>query len=135
MYRLFGTPVDKMFQFHCEEKIYGKNIVLIRPRVKPSILSFRKNKKSEVNLMILSLIFFCCFVSFSRSDEAGNAIRGDVSLLSAGYILVIVYLFLVFGRLNCVEQRVKGYEYIHFKIIFLKYRLNSSMKTVHFLVN
>nr|XP_022315752.1 patched domain-containing protein 3-like isoform X2 [Crassostrea virginica] len=42
----------------------------------------------------------------SRSDEAGNAIRGDVSLLSAGYILVIVYLFLVFGRLNCVEQRV-----------------------------
>ncbi|XP_062583779.1 protein patched homolog 1-like isoform X2 [Saccostrea cucullata] len=46
------------------------------------------------------------FSSFSRSEEGGGAIRKDVSLLSAGYVLVIVYLFIVFGRLNCVEQRI-----------------------------
>ncbi|XP_056018910.1 NPC intracellular cholesterol transporter 1-like isoform X2 [Ostrea edulis] len=46
------------------------------------------------------------FATRSRSDEAGDAIRKDVSLLSAGYFLVIVYLFIVLGRLNCVEQRI-----------------------------
>ncbi|XP_062601195.1 patched domain-containing protein 3-like, partial [Saccostrea cucullata] len=46
------------------------------------------------------------FATFSRGEEAGGAIRKDVSLLSAGYFLVIIYLFIVFGRLNCVEQRV-----------------------------
>lgn len=46
------------------------------------------------------------FATRSRSDEAGDTIRKDVNLLSVGYLLVIIYLFIVFGRLNCVEQRV-----------------------------
>lgn len=60
---------------------------------------------------------YCPFSLYnSRSDEAGNAIRKDVNLLSVGYLLVIIYLFIVFGRLNCVEQRVRYNSFVRLKI-------------------
>ncbi|XP_061175023.1 protein patched homolog 1-like isoform X2 [Saccostrea echinata] len=46
------------------------------------------------------------FATVSRSEEGGGAILKDVTLLTIGYFLVILYLFIVFGRLNCVEQRI-----------------------------
>jgi hypothetical protein len=48
------------------------------------------------------------YIYYSFSDEAGDAISGDVSLLSAGYVLVIVYITIMLGKFNCLEQRVSG---------------------------
>ncbi|XP_033736833.1 protein patched homolog 1-like [Pecten maximus] len=39
----------------------------------------------------------------SFSDVAGDAISGDVSLLSAGYMIVIVYVVIILGRFNCLD--------------------------------
>lgn len=41
----------------------------------------------------------------SWQEESGKAIDGDVSLLSAGYFLVIVFVVAVLGKLNFMEQR------------------------------
>ncbi|XP_069127848.1 patched domain-containing protein 3-like isoform X2 [Argopecten irradians] len=39
----------------------------------------------------------------SFSDVAGDAISGDVSLLSAGYMIVIIYVIIILGRFNCLD--------------------------------
>ena len=48
------------------------------------------------------------YIYYSFSDEAGDAITGDISLLSAGYVLVIIYITIMLGKFNCLEQRVSG---------------------------
>ncbi|XP_071143132.1 patched domain-containing protein 3-like isoform X1 [Mytilus edulis] len=45
------------------------------------------------------------FAIRSFSDEAGGAIRGDIAFLSAGYVIVIVYITIMLGKFNCLEQR------------------------------
>lgn len=72
---------------------------------------------------------YCPFSLYnSRSDEAGDTIRKDVNLLSVGYLLVIIYLFIVFGRLNCVEQRVR-YAQIPLAIKVAHYTLKLFLKS------
>ncbi|XP_067679237.1 patched domain-containing protein 3-like [Haliotis asinina] len=46
------------------------------------------------------------FTRRSFSDEGGNAIQGDVTLLSAGYFILIIFVITVLGRFNLVEQRI-----------------------------
>jgi len=62
--------------------------------------------RSVVSVVIC--IVMLVYIYYSFSDEAGNAITGDVSLLSAGYVLVIVYITIMLGKFNCLEQRVSG---------------------------
>ncbi|XP_067946636.1 patched domain-containing protein 3-like [Watersipora subatra] len=49
-----------------------------------------------------------CYALAARSfgDEVGSSILGDVAFLSAGYILIILYVALILGRFNCIEMRV-----------------------------
>ncbi|XP_005098950.1 protein patched homolog 1 isoform X2 [Aplysia californica] len=46
------------------------------------------------------------FARRSFSDESGDAIQGDVMLLSIGYFIVIIFVFLVLGKFNQLEQRI-----------------------------
>ncbi|ESO85119.1 hypothetical protein LOTGIDRAFT_130973, partial [Lottia gigantea] len=46
------------------------------------------------------------FATRSFGDEAGGAISGDVAFLSAGYFVLIVYVAIVLGRFNQVEQGI-----------------------------
>ncbi|XP_046328844.2 protein patched homolog 1-like isoform X1 [Haliotis rufescens] len=46
------------------------------------------------------------FTARSFSDEGGSAIQGDATLLSAGYIILIIFVIAVLGRFNMVEQRI-----------------------------
>jgi len=39
----------------------------------------------------------------SFSDKAGDAISGDVVLLSTGYMLVIAFVVVILGRFNMIE--------------------------------
>ncbi|OWF43557.1 Niemann-Pick C1 protein [Mizuhopecten yessoensis] len=39
----------------------------------------------------------------SFSDVASDAIGGDISLLSAGYMIVIIYIIIILGRFNCLD--------------------------------
>ncbi|XP_050397303.2 patched domain-containing protein 3 isoform X1 [Patella vulgata] len=52
----------------------------------------------------LSSVYF--FATRSFGDEGGGAITGDVSLLSAGYFVLIIYVAVVLGRFNQVEQGI-----------------------------
>ncbi|CAD5111994.1 DgyrCDS1247 [Dimorphilus gyrociliatus] len=45
------------------------------------------------------------FSTRSFGDVGGGAISGDVSLLAAGYMIVIVFVCIVLGKFNRVEQR------------------------------
>ena len=40
------------------------------------------------------------------SDEGGGAILDDINILSAGYIILILFVVFVIGKCNCVQQRV-----------------------------
>ncbi|XP_013382604.1 protein patched homolog 1 [Lingula anatina] len=42
----------------------------------------------------------------TRSDEGGGAIFGDLTLLSVGYFLIIIFVAIVLGTFNCVEHRI-----------------------------
>lgn len=80
--------------------------------------------------------FFHVFsVFFSFSDEAGGAIRGDIAFLSAGYVIVIVYITIMLGKFNCLEQRVRKninlYQYSS-NLIFVK-ALNKQPRTFEFM--
>jgi Niemann-Pick C1 protein len=46
------------------------------------------------------------FAFRSFGDIGGGAILGDLTLLSTGYILIIVFVCIVLGRFNTVNQRV-----------------------------
>lgn len=54
-------------------------------------------------MLYVSYIYCLFFLYNSRSDEVGDVIRKDINLFLVGYFLVIIYLFIVFGRFNCVE--------------------------------
>ena len=49
----------------------------------------------------------------SFGDEVGSSILGDVAFLSAGYILIILYVALILGRFNCIEMRVSYQPFIY----------------------
>ena len=55
--------------------------------------------------VIFNLNWFLC-VCGSFSDEAGGAIKSDVVSLSIGYFIVILFVMIVLGRFNCMEQKV-----------------------------
>lgn len=61
-----------------------------------------------INILIvgcfLHLIF--CGIDFSFGDISSATILGDVRLLTAGIIVVFVYVQLMLGKFNLVEQRV-----------------------------
>ncbi|XP_056016839.1 uncharacterized protein LOC125677676 [Ostrea edulis] len=63
----------------------------------------------------------------SWNDKAGNVIREVLSLLTGGVLLVFVYLF---GRINCVEQRIRlslaGIIMVGMSIAF-SFRLSSAV--------
>ena len=42
----------------------------------------------------------------STSDEGGGAILDDLNLLSAGYLIVLVFVTLVMGRFNMIQHKV-----------------------------
>lgn len=46
------------------------------------------------------------FSTRSFGDVGGAAISGDVTFLAAGYMIVIVFVCIVLGKFNRVEQRV-----------------------------
>ena len=46
-----------------------------------------------------------CLASFG--DISGATILGDVQLLTAGVAVVFIYVQLMLGKFNLVEQRVK----------------------------
>ena len=50
----------------------------------------------------------CVRVS-SFGDISGATILGDVNLLTAGVIVVFLYVQLMLGKFNMVEQRVNRY--------------------------
>ena len=44
---------------------------------------------------------------YSRFDDEGyGAVNADVSLLTAGFIIVFVFVILVLGRFNLLEHKV-----------------------------
>ena len=45
-------------------------------------------------------------VQRSFGDIGGKTILGDVAQLGIGYLIVFVYVMVMLGRFNCVEQRV-----------------------------
>ncbi len=45
-------------------------------------------------------------IYFSFGDEGGSTIFGDVQLLSIGYTIVFIFIFVVLGRFNAVEHKV-----------------------------
>ena len=45
------------------------------------------------------------FTARSFGDIAGNSIQNDLSLLLAGYVLVIVYVVIMLGKFNSVQHR------------------------------
>lgn len=47
---------------------------------------------------------------FSFGDISGATILGDVRLLTAGVIVVFMYVQLMLGKFNMVEQRVSPIE-------------------------
>ena len=57
----------------------------------------KDNENSPVNVH-----YFC---QKSMSDAIGSTIKGDVTLLSMGFIIVFIYIMLMLGRFNSVEQR------------------------------
>ncbi|CAH1243988.1 NPC1 [Branchiostoma lanceolatum] len=46
------------------------------------------------------------FATRSFGDEGGGAIQSDLTLLSAGYALIIGYVAMVLGKFNCIEQKI-----------------------------
>ncbi len=64
--------------------------------------NFALSDAEGFNLMPTETSTYCC----SFSDEGGGAIFGDVQLLSAGYMLIFVFVTVVLGRFNCVQHRV-----------------------------
>ena len=50
------------------------------------------------------------FDNFSNSDEGGGAILDDLTLLSAGYALVLVFVTIVLGRFNMVQHKVSNFD-------------------------
>ena len=46
--------------------------------------------------------FFCRKI---MRDAIGGTIRGDAALLSMGYVIVFIYVMIMLGKFNCVEQR------------------------------
>ena len=44
-------------------------------------------------------------VKRSFGDIAGSTILGDVGVMAIGYMIVFVYVTLMLGRFNCIEQR------------------------------
>lgn len=52
--------------------------------------------------------WFIIVVVFSFGDISGATILGDVRLLTAGVIVVFMYVQLMLGKFNMVEQRVSS---------------------------
>ncbi|KAK3091271.1 hypothetical protein FSP39_018506 [Pinctada imbricata] len=46
------------------------------------------------------------FATRSFSDEGGNAISDDIKFLSSGYMLVIVFIWIILSRFNLRDQRI-----------------------------
>ena len=57
----------------------------------------------------------------SNSDEGGGAILDDLTLLSAGYALVLVFVTIVLGRFNMVQHKVSncGFCALQLEVEFL----------------
>ena len=51
-------------------------------------------------------IFIFLFIFLSRRDAAGGSIQGDVQLLSAGYLLIIIYVALMLGNFTRLNIKV-----------------------------
>ena len=52
-------------------------------------------------------ILFTCICAYFRFDDEGyGAVNADVSLLTAGFIIVFVFIILVLGKFNLVEHKV-----------------------------
>ena len=63
---------------------------------------FLGNYSSEIENDPVSVQYFC---QKSVSDAIGSTIRGDVSLLTTGFIIVFIYIMFMLGKFNSVEQR------------------------------
>ena len=45
------------------------------------------------------------FATRSFGDEIGSTIGGDANLLSMGFLVVFIYIVIMLGKFNFVEQR------------------------------
>ena len=72
-------------------------------------------------------IFSVLYSSFD--DEGYGAVNADVSLLTAGFILVFVFVILVLGRFNLMEHKVcvrntkKIASIVFFKYLYVLWRI------------
>ena len=58
-------------------------------------------------LIYLSLLLvYDSILYFSFDDEGYGAVNADISLLTAGFIIVFVFIILVLGKFNLVEHKV-----------------------------
>ena len=46
--------------------------------------------------------FYC-----SSNDESSGAIDDDITLLTAGYVIVILFVIIGLSKLNAIEHRVR----------------------------
>ena len=63
---------------------------------------FLDNYSSQITNDPVSVQYFC---QKSFSDAIGGTIRGDLKFLSMGFIIVFIYIMLMLGKFNSVEQR------------------------------
>ncbi|XP_060075668.1 NPC intracellular cholesterol transporter 1-like, partial [Ylistrum balloti] len=56
-----------------------------------------------LNLQDSSITNYYVLATRSFEDVASDSIRGDVFLLSAGYMIVIIYIIIILGRFNCLD--------------------------------
>lgn len=45
---------------------------------------------------------------FRFDDEGYGAVQADTSLLTAGFIIVFLFIIMVLGHFNCVENKVSS---------------------------
>jgi predicted RND superfamily exporter protein len=62
------------------------------------------------------------FSTRSFSDEIGGSIRGDIKLVSIGYLIIIIYLMVNLGDCNCLDGKIAvsacGILTVGFSIVF-----------------
>lgn len=60
------------------------------------------------NINFTSNIKYICIFRFSFGEISGNTISGDVLFLIAGNAILFIYVTMMLGRFNLVEQRVRN---------------------------
>lgn len=63
------------------------------------------------------------FIIRDRTDS-GDSIQGDIQLLSIGYILIIIYVAVMLGRLTRLNIKVLSYSHCQLLLVYNCRRVN-----------